>query len=98
MLAMPRLEDGTLDMQRPFCRLSKQVAEAVMDAEAEMYATGTSARKDCFGYGVSKSCLIEETVGKIQAAFSLHVLRLGSVLAIFEDLFALVMRGYIFQR
>lgn len=45
-----------------------------------------------------KSCLIEETVGKIQAAFSLHVSRHGSVLAIFEDLFTLVMRGYIFQR
>lgn len=54
MLTMPRFEDGTIDMQGPFRRLSKQVAKAVMDAEAEMYATGTSARKVCFGYGVSK--------------------------------------------
>lgn len=45
-----------------------------------------------------KSCLIEETVGKIKAAFSLHVSRHGSVLAIFEDLLTLVMCGYIFQR
>lgn len=66
---------------------------------AEMCAIGTSARTICFSCGISKEpLLIEEAVGKIQAAFSLHVSRRGSVLVIFEDPFTLVMCGYIFQQ
>lgn len=81
-------------LERYWCNDSALVAVV-----AEMCATGTSARKICFSCGVSIGpLLIEEAVGKIQAAFSLHVSRRGSVLVIFEDPFTLVMRGYIFQQ
>lgn len=44
-LAMPRFDDGAIDMQELLRRLAEQVVNAVMAAVAEMYATGTSTRK-----------------------------------------------------
>ena len=35
MLAMPRFDDGAIDMQELFRRLAEQVVNAVMDAEAD---------------------------------------------------------------
>lgn len=95
---IPKLRSGSIFpgdvLERYWCNDS-----ALVVVVAEMCATGTSARKICFSCGVSKdSLLIEGAVGKIQAAFSLDVSRRGSVLAIFEDPFTLVMCGYIFQQ
>lgn len=95
---IPKLRSGSIFpgdvLERHWCNDSALVAVV-----AEMCATGTSARKICFSCGVSKdSLLIEGAVGKIQAAFSLHVSRRGSVLVIFEDSFTSVMCGYIFQQ
>lgn len=97
-LRIPKLRSGSIFpgdvLERCWCNDSALVAVVV-----EMCATGTSARNICFSCGVSKgSLLIEEAVGKIQAAFSLHVSRRDSVLVIFEDPFTLVMCGYIFQQ
>lgn len=35
MLAMPRFDDGAIDMQELLRRLAEQVVNAVMDAEAD---------------------------------------------------------------
>lgn len=35
MLAMPRFDDGTIDMQEQLRHLAKQIVNAVMDAEAD---------------------------------------------------------------
>ena len=45
MLAMPRFDDGVIGVHDLTRRLAEQVVNAVMDAAAEMYATGTSTRK-----------------------------------------------------
>lgn len=44
-LAMPRFDDGAIDMRELLRRLAEQVMNAVMAVVAEMYATGTSTRK-----------------------------------------------------
>lgn len=38
MLAMPRFDDGAIDMQELLRRLAEQVVNAVMDAEADQRA------------------------------------------------------------
>ena len=40
MLAMPRFDDGAIDMQELLRRLAEQVANAVMDAEADQLCGG----------------------------------------------------------
>lgn len=35
MLAMPRFDDGAIDMQEPLRRLAERVVRAVMDTEAD---------------------------------------------------------------
>ena len=39
MLAMPRFDDGAIDMQELLRRLAEQVVNAVMDAEADQLCT-----------------------------------------------------------
>lgn len=39
-LAMPRFDDGAIDMQELLCRLAEQVVNAVMDAEADQLCGG----------------------------------------------------------
>lgn len=39
MLAMPRFDDGAIDMQELLRRLAEQVVNAVMDAEADLYTS-----------------------------------------------------------
>lgn len=43
--AMSRSEDGFINLQEPIRRIAEDVANDVTAAEAEMYATGVSARK-----------------------------------------------------
>lgn len=40
MLAMPRFDDGAIDMQELLRRLAEQVVNAVMDAEADQLRGG----------------------------------------------------------
>lgn len=40
MLAMPRFDDGAIDMQELLRRLAEQVVNAVMDAEADQLCAG----------------------------------------------------------
>lgn len=40
MLAMPRFDDGAIDMQDLLRRLAEQVVNAVMDAEADQLCGG----------------------------------------------------------
>ena len=40
MLAVPRFDDGAIDMQELLRRLAEQVANAVMDAEADQLCSG----------------------------------------------------------
>lgn len=40
MLAMPRFDDGAIDMQELLRRLAEQVVNAVMDAEADQLCGG----------------------------------------------------------
>ena len=42
MLAMPRFDDGAIDMQELLRRLAEQVVNAVMDAEADQLCGGNS--------------------------------------------------------
>lgn len=42
MLAMPRFDDGAIDMQELLRRLAEQVVNAVMDAEADQLCEGGS--------------------------------------------------------
>lgn len=45
ILAMPRFENGAIDMQELLCRLAKQVVNAVMDAAADqLYGGGANSR------------------------------------------------------
>ena len=45
MLAMPRFDDGAIDMQELLGRLTEQVVNAVMDAEADqLCGSGTNGR------------------------------------------------------
>ena len=45
ILAMPRFENGAIDMQELLCRLAKQVVNAVMDAEADqLCGVGANSR------------------------------------------------------
>lgn len=46
MLAMPRFDDGAIDMQELLRRLAEQVVNAVVDAEADqLCGGGTNGRK-----------------------------------------------------
>ena len=40
ILAMPRFDDGAIDMQVPLGCVAKQIANAVMDAEADQLCGG----------------------------------------------------------
>lgn len=40
MLAMPRFDDGAIDMQELIRRLAEQVVNAAMDAEADQLCGG----------------------------------------------------------
>lgn len=40
MLAMPRFDDGAIDIQELMCRLAEQVVNTVMDAEADQLCGG----------------------------------------------------------
>ena len=40
MLAMPRFDDGAIDMQELLCRLAEQVVNAVMDAGVDQLCGG----------------------------------------------------------
>lgn len=45
MIAMPRFEDGAIDMQELLRRLAEQVVNAVMDAEADqLYSVRPAAK------------------------------------------------------
>ena len=44
MLAMPRFDDGAIDMQELLRRLAEQVVNAVMDAEADQLCGGANSR------------------------------------------------------
>lgn len=48
MLAMPRFRDGAIDMQDLLRRLTEQVANAVMDAEADQLCGGGSNSRNCY--------------------------------------------------
>lgn len=43
--AIQRFEDGCINLQELISRITEDVANGVMAAEAEMYAAGASARK-----------------------------------------------------
>lgn len=48
MLAMPRFDDGAIDMQELLRRLAEQVVNAVMDAEADqLCGGGANGRNSC---------------------------------------------------
>lgn len=63
MLVMPRFDDGAIDMQKPLGCVAKQIANAVMDAEADQLCGGGAnklsrhyrqkAQKGSAGAGVS---------------------------------------------
>ena len=42
MLAMPRFDDGAVDMQKLLRRLAEQAVNAVMDAEADQLCGGVT--------------------------------------------------------
>ena len=46
MLAMPRFDDGAIDMQELLRRLAEQVVNAVMDAEADQLCGGGVFRQE----------------------------------------------------
>lgn len=63
MLAMPRFDDGAIDMQELLRRLAEQVVTAVMDAEADQLATARrtagfsqipSLRERCSTFGLTQ--------------------------------------------
>ena len=45
MLAMPRFDDGAIDMQELLRRLAEQVVNAVMDAEADQLCGGDNGHR-----------------------------------------------------
>ena len=47
MLAMPRLDDGAIDMQEPFRRRAEQIVNAVTDAEADQQCRGGANKSIC---------------------------------------------------
>ena len=61
MLAMPRFDDGAIDMQELLRRLAEQVVNAVMDAEADQLCGGRAnsrnGYRDCSLIGACKAML-----------------------------------------
>ena len=56
MLAMPRFDDGAIDMQELLRRLAEQVVNAVVDAEADQLCGGGANSRN--GYRArSERCL-----------------------------------------
>ena len=53
MLAMPRFDDGGIDMHELLRRLAKRVANAVMDAEADQLCGGGANGRTATGSAVS---------------------------------------------
>lgn len=70
MLAMLRFDDGAIDMQEPLGCVAKQIANAVMDAEADQLCGGGAnklsrhyrqkAQKGSAGAGLGKSMVRPE--------------------------------------
>lgn len=48
MLAMPRFDDGAIDMQELLRRLAEQVVNAVMDAEADQLCGGGANSRNSY--------------------------------------------------
>ena len=61
MLAMPRFDDGAIDMQELLRRLAEQVVDAVMDAEADQLCGGgansRNGYRECGLIGACKAML-----------------------------------------
>ena len=60
MLAMPRFDDGDIDMQELLRRLAEQVVNAVMDAEADQLCGGGANSRN--GY---RECSLATDVGTL---------------------------------
>lgn len=48
MLAMPRFDEGAIDMQEPLRRLAERVVKAVMDTEADQLCGGGTRLRTAF--------------------------------------------------
>ena len=58
MLAMPRFDDGAIDMQELLRRFTEQVVNAVMDAEADQLCCGgANSRNGCRERGLA-TCVV----------------------------------------
>lgn len=61
MFAMPRFDDGTIDMRELLRRLAEQVVNAVIDAEADQLCGGgansRNGYRDCSLIGACKAML-----------------------------------------
>ena len=58
MLAMPRFDDGAIDMQELLRRLAEQVVNAVMDAEADLLCGGGSNSRNGYRERPLASCVV----------------------------------------
>ena len=56
MLAMPRFDDGAIDMQELLRRLAEQVVNAVMDAEADQLCGGGGEQPKRLPREVARTC------------------------------------------
>lgn len=69
MLAMPRFDDGAIDMQELLRRLAEQVVNAVMDAEADQL---------CGGGGNSRNGYRERSLATCVGTLTLRIPKLRS--------------------
>ncbi len=69
MLAMPRFDDGAIDMQELLRRLAEQVVNAVMDAEADQL---------CGGGANSRNGYRERSLATCVGTLTLHIPKLRS--------------------
>jgi len=72
MLAMPRFDDGAVDMQKLLRRLAEQVVNAVMDAEADQL---------CGGGANSRNGYRESSLATCVGTLTLRIPKLRSELA-----------------
>ena len=56
MLAVPRINDGAIDMQELIRRLAEQVVNAIMDSEADQLCSGGANSRNWYGDRRLKTC------------------------------------------
>lgn len=57
--AMPRFEDGAANLQGVICRLAEDVANGMMDAEADQMREATGNSRNGHGTRMLKTCVGE---------------------------------------